>query len=316
MRNVYYIRFVLPTVFYVLVGMISEVRGQEVAWKDLLSRTHDLSPNYEVGDKDFYHMKTVYLEMSDSGTVANTSVLDGYFVREVTRIEKGKRFDRFVWKMVKRGGRPGRGEIRDYSVMDFTKNFQYELSIEDWTPEHLPFDLSSIPKTMEGWTFVVKLMDAHTFDVVLRLDDYQGTLACIGDTAVLPAEGVPVVMDFPPLFTDTHFTNAPFYTNFLGLTLYHGEPCAILSFRSDDCRVRLVVNMMDMKLPTDGVSYYFGEVFISLQTGRIQWGQIIERVDSITTAFVQAGTPMRQVTRREITLERMNRRAYEDLDLK
>ena len=297
---------VLPIIVFLVLGMSSNIYAQEVTLKDFLERSFNLKPKYKVGDKDFYHITTVYLTMNDSGRVAQTQALEGAYLRETIRIENDKQIDRFIWKHVSKGQRQGRGEIEEYAVMDFTKHFQYDFSIVDWEPEHFPVDLSSIPKTMEGWGFVVKLLDAHTFDVVARLEDYEGTLIYIGDTAVLPAEGIPVVMDFPPLFTDTHFTNAPFHTTFKGITLYDNEPCAILSFRSDDCQVRLVVNMMDMKLPTDGISYYFGEVFLSLESGKIMWGQIIERVDSITRAFVQAGTPMKQVVRREITLEKID----------
>jgi hypothetical protein len=168
---------------------------------------------------------------------------------------------------------------------------------------------------MEGWSFVVKLIDAHTFDAILRLDTYDSHLKVIGDRAKLPAEGVPVSMDFPPLFTDTFFINADFWTIFQGLTLYQDEPCAILFFRSDDSFVRMVVNMMDMKLPTDGVSYYWGTIYLSLDTGKIMRGIICERVDAITRSFIEAGKPMRQVVRREITLEKMDPAAYKTVSL-
>lgn len=302
----------LVNLYVIVVGMLSDVCAKEKFLKDSLQKPFELHPKYEVGEKDFYRMRTVYLTMNDSGSVAHTQVLDGYYSREVTRIQDGKQFDRLVWKYVRKGQSFGKGEIKKFEVMSFTQNFQYDFSAQEWEPHHFPVDLTPIPKTLEGWCFVVKLLDAHTFDAILRLDEYEETLACVGDTAHLPAEGVPVVMDFPPLFTDTHFTNAPFYTVFEGVTLYKGEPCAILAFRSDDSRVRMVVNMMDMKLPTDGVSYYWGKIYLSLETRRIAWGQILERVDSITTAFIQAGTPMRQVIRREITLERMDQSEYDD----
>ena len=307
------LRFILSLSLSISLQHASVLSTQETDLKSVLQKPYDLQPNYRVGDKEFYHIRTVYLEMNDSGRVANTRVLDGYFSREIMRIEAAERFDRFVWKYVKKGQSPGRGKIRGYEIIPFTRNFQYDMSIDEWKRQHFPVDLSPIPKTLEGWSFVVKLFDAHTFDVLVRWDGYDGNLTCVGDTAVMPEGDDPVAMDFPPLFTDTYFTTAPLYTSFQGFTLIKGEPCAILFFRSDDNSVRMVVNMMDMKLPTDGVSNYWGHVFVSLKTGRIVSAHLLERVDSITRAFGQAGTPMRQVILREITLERIEKTEYERL---
>jgi|GEM_PF-2099037 len=79
-------------------------------------------------------------------------------------------------------------------------------------------------------------------------------------------EGIPISMDFPPLFTETYFKNAPVDITFRGISLGGNELCAILAFRSDDCRVHMVANMNNMKIPIDGVSYYFGEIVLSLET--------------------------------------------------
>jgi len=304
-----------------LVLIIMTVMGpvqtfaQEPELKDFLKQPYLLSPKYKMGEKNFYHMQTVYLTMNDSGRVAQTQILDGYFIRECVGVEDGKHINRFKWKWVRKGQKQGKGKIETFQVMPYTVGFQYHLSIEDWEPDHFPVDLSSIPRTLEGWSFVVKLIDAHTFDAILRLDAYEKPLTVIGDRAILPAEGVPVAMDFPPLFTDTFFINADFWTTFQGLTLYQDEPCAILFFRSDDSFVRMVVNMMDMKLPTEGVSYYWGTIYLSLNAGKIMRGNISERVDAITQSFVEVGKPMRQVVRREITLERIDSAAYESISL-
>ena len=279
----------------------------ESKMKALLQKAYNLKPGYSVGDKDFYHIETIYLEMDEAGKVAQTIALDGCFSREVKSIEKGTRTDNFLWKCVKRGSSKGKKEINEYKILPFTKGFQYTFG--EWKPRRFPVDLSLIPKTMEGWRFVVKLIDAHTFDVIVNSDSYEEKLVHVGDSARLPGEGMPIAMDFPPLFTDTCFKNAPFSITFRGVTLHRDEPCAILAFRSDDCRVHLVVNMNNMKLPIDGVSYYFGEVLLSLEDRKIVWGKIIERVDSMTS-LPTLGTPMRQVIRREITLERMDRVEY------
>jgi hypothetical protein len=164
---------------------------------------------------------------------------------------------------------------------------------------------------MNGWLFVVKLMDAHTFDVITQWHAYDEPLTRINQTVYLPADDIAVNMDFPPLFTDTYFINAPFYTTFLGMTWYHKESCAIINFRTDDCSLGFVVNMMDMQLPTHGVSYYWGCIFFSLNTGKIEKAELYERVDTVT--WVESiGMSRRGITRREILLERISHNEFKD----
>ena len=301
--------------FGILMLLPSIIQAQEDELKLLLQKPFHFQPNYRVSDKDYYHMKTIYRTMNDSGRVANTQVFDGYFSREVTRMELEERFDHFEWKYVKKGQSLRKGEIKEFEIMSYTCNFQYDMSDKEWERHHFPIDFSSIPKTMEGWNFVVKLFDAHTFDVLMERHGFEGKLIHIGDKAYQPADDAPITMDFPPLFTDTYFTSARVDITFQGFSFVNGEPCAILLFQSDDNSVRMVVNMMDMKLPTEGVSYYWGQMFISLATGRLVSAYLLERVDSITQAFGgMVGKPMKQVVLREITIEAMDKSEYEGLE--
>lgn len=309
MRRIIIYVIVLAILFFMFFSSSCTVR-EENEMRSLLQRSFDLSTSSKLGDKDFYQIKTVYLEMDNAGEVAQTDVLQGYYSREAGRIEQGKRTDRFLWKYVKNRSRKGKGEVNEFTILLFTKDFQY--SFGEWTAERFPIDLSLVPKTMEGWKFVVKLIDAHTFNVIADFDSYKEKLVHVGDSTRLPGEGVPISINFPPLFTDTYFKNAPVYVTFRGITLYENEPCAILAFRSDDSRVHMVINMNNMKIPIDGVSYYFGEILLSLEARKIVWGEIIERVDSVTN-LPQLGPPMKHVTRREITLERMDREEFERL---
>ena len=298
-------QFIITLSGVLILGFASAVSAQKTDCTEMLSVSFDLSKTHRVGEKERYRMQTVYLDMNDSGRVAQTRILKGNLSRETIRVTGGKAVQRISWDDVRWGSRQGKGPVTDFDSRDFTEYFTYDFSPQEWEPHHFPVDVSSIPKTMDGWMFVVKLIDFHTFDAILRFDSYTGNIEVPGDTAFLPAEGVPVVMDFPPLFTDTYFINAPFYTTFLGVTLYRGESCAMLGFRSDDCTVKLTTHVMDRDLPTYGVSYYWGDLLISLNSGDLLLGHIHERVDSITSAFIEQGQPMRSVTRREITLERI-----------
>lgn len=313
MRKNYMNTVLLSISISILWGYFSTSWAQKDELIEILKKPFELTPAYRVGDKDLFHIRTVYLDMNDSGMVAQTRIVDGYYSREIAKIAQNKRYDRFVWKMVKIGQREGKGEISEYAALPYAANFQYEFSYAEIFPgSSFPIDFSSIPKTMEAWCFVVNAIDAHTFDIIIEPAKNKGIMKYVGDSAVMAADNIPIPIDFPPLFTESRFINGPVDFIFKGITLYKDHACAIIAFRSDESRVHMNVNMMDMKLPTDGISYYWGEIFFSLDSRRILWGQIIERVDMIT-ALVQLGKPMRHVTRREITLEQIEQADFDRL---
>jgi hypothetical protein len=286
----------------ILLFIYSCSPAKNISVTKLLQQSYDLRPEYRVGAKDFYRITTVYLDMDDYGRVSHRAVLEGDFSREIVSMQKEGHTEFFEWMCVKKGEQEGQGEITEYTALPYSKGFQYTFS--EWTREHFPVDLSSIPKSMEGWKFVVKLIDAHTFDVLANLNNYEGHLTQVGDSALLPASAIPVSMNFPPLFTDTYFTNADLTITFLGIALFQGEPCAILVFRSEKNGLHMVTNMNGMKFPSDGTSYYWGEIFLSLEDKKIVRGKIFERVDMVTS-LATLGAPVKHVTRREIILERM-----------
>ncbi|NIR50411.1 hypothetical protein GWO43_18035 [candidate division KSB1 bacterium] len=303
--------FIIAHVFMLLFCLVSNLLSQDGHLKNALQREYDLTLKYDFGDKDFYHIRTVYLEMNDTGKVAKTRLLDGGFSREVLRFKDSKRYDRFVWKHVKMGHKMGKSQVRETKVLPYSRDFRYEFSEKDMTPERFPVDVTSIPKTMEGYNFFVKLIDAHTFDVISNFANYEHGLSKIGQTAELPEQELQGIIDFPPLFTDTHFAQAPIFTTFQGITLYEGEPCAMLAYRSDDSRIHMTANMMDMKIPMDGTSYYWGEILMSLQRRKILRGTLFEHVVSITNLGNPA-KPIRNVIRREITLEKVTQEEFEN----
>ena len=281
-----------------------------VVWQKALNNAFPLNRTYAVGDKDFYHIKTIYREMDDSGNIAHTTVLDGYFSREIKKLTEARTSDFLIWKYVKTGEGKNIEDIKDYRILPFTEDFQYLF--EDWRPQQFPVDISTIPKTMDGWRFYVKLLDAHTFDVIGNRDNFKRESLKIGDHAIIVEEIFPVSMDFPPLYTDTYFINSPFTVTFHAITACSAEPSAILTFRSDGCRLHMKANINDMAFPSDGISSYWGEVFISLESGKILGGKILERVDLII-ALPQTKKTIKHVTLREIYLDKMKKEEFDRL---
>jgi hypothetical protein len=211
-------------------------------------------------------------------------------------------------KCVKTGEGKNIEDIKDYRVLPFTEDFRYLF--EDWRPQQFPVDISGIPKTMDGWRFYVKLLDAHTFDVIGNRDNFKGEFLRIGDDATIVEEMFPVSMDFPPLYTDTYFISSPFSITFHGITVCSDEPGAIITFRSDGCRLHMKANINSMDFPSDGVSSYWGEVCISLKTGKILAGKILERVDLVIT-LPQTKKAIKHVTLREIYLDKIKKAEFD-----
>ena len=293
---------ILMVEWFVLIFTLSCCADKKINLFSGLEEAFNLSPIQTVGRIDNYLITTVYLDMDDQGKVNRKTVLEGLFSRKILHIQKEKRIDAFKWKYVKKGERKGPGEISEYTVLPYSKDFQY--TFKDWKREHFPVDLSAIPKSMEGWRFVVLLIDAHTFDVLINTNLYKGSIANVGDSATLPSNSTPISIDFPPLFTDSYFIDTPVKITFQGITLYQKEPCAILAFRSDNNSVHMKTNMNNMTFSSDGTSYYWGEIFLSLKDRNLLKGKIIERVDLITN-LVTLNQPIKHVTRREITLQRI-----------
>jgi len=242
--------------------LISNLPAQKVQMESILGKVYDLAPKYAVGDKDFYHIRTTYLEMNDSGQVATTRIVDGYFSREILRFQDNKRYDRFVWRHVTIGERKGKGQVAEFKELPYAQDFQYDFLVSEITPEHFPVDIDSIPKTMEGYHFFVNLIDAHTFYIICNSQNYENNINKIGQTARLPGQDLQGFIDFPPLFTHTRFVQAPLFTTFQGITSCQNQPSAIFAFRCDDSRIDMVVNMMNMSFPSDGTSYYWGDYVV------------------------------------------------------
>jgi len=294
----------------VTLGAAACLRPPRAALVDWLNRPVEWTGHQRGGVHSYYRMTSVYTHLDASGAASEMQILEGFFQRSLGTGAPDQEGDRFAWKFVRLGSPGDDGRIEKWKVLPFTRDFTYVFG--RWTEERFPVDQTSIPKTMVGWQFFVKLLDAHTFDIIADPGNYDRRLERLGDSARLRGERLMVIMDFPPLFTDTYFVNAPFTTTLRGFTLFGGKPCLLLVFRSEDCRVRLVAAVNAMKLPTEGISSYHGEILLSMETGRVVWGKIRERVDMVSQ-IPNAPSPVRHATRREITLEEIGRPEFDSL---
>jgi hypothetical protein len=294
----------------VQAGIVAQpVRSQEIAMMNILVREYDLEARYKPGDRDYYYISTIYRSMNDTGRVSSTQKVEGWFSREIISTEPGGRVDYFQWKgahMIRMDG-SGAGKSESW---EFSRGFTYSISFQDLKPEQgFPIPKEGIPGTMDGWLFFVLAVDAHTFDVIASPDSYNGPLRKIGDRAVMDVEGIPVNMDFSPLFSDTYFINGPLSAWFTGITLSRNKPAALLSFRCDDSRLHMVTEAMNVKAVTEAASYYWGEVALSLTDLKISHGFLRERVDALINVPT-VELPMKRVNLREIEIRRLSQQEY------
>jgi len=288
--------------------------AQSQGMKSALQSEYDLTAKYKVGDIDFYRLRSLYLEMSDSGWVKTSTLLEGYYQREVVAVDSTEHTDRFIWKGVRVSERQGRGEFSDFSVLHYSKGYQSQFSVREISSEHFPADITSIPKTPQGFQFFVKLVDASTFDIIRQFESYGKPLTRIDQATSIPAEDLQGIIDFPPLYTNTRFQHSATIVIFRGITITNGIPCAIIEFREDNSHIHMTMNMMKMEFPSDGTSYYWGTILLSLETGKIVNATLLENVITMINLSPIA-PPTRSLVRRELTLETLDRRSYEGIEI-
>lgn len=293
-----------------LLVACSSLHSQEA--RSSLQREYDLKAQYAVGDKDFYHLRSLYLEMDDSGWVRKSFVLDGYYTREAVALDSKDHTDRFIWKGVRTSERQGRGKFTNYSVLPFSVGYECQFSASEVSGKHFPAGITAIPRTPQGFQFFVKLIDASTFDILRSFEHYGPPLTHIGQVTTIPAEDLQGIIDFPPLYTNTHFVHTATRVTFSGITLSKGIPCALIEFREDDAHIHMTMNMMNMKFPSDGTSYYWGTILVGLETGKIVGATLCEHVVTVIN-LAPAGPVTKSIVRRELTLETLDQEEYEQV---
>lgn len=247
---------------------------------DILNEEFDLRYRPQVGDTSFYRLDIVYRPLDDRGLPFNRENWRGTFRRVVDKVEdSGRVVETISWRNIQRRFVEGEGEFGAPETFDWAENISYSFSAEDGHEVVLDsLDVDSFPKDLHGWNVLLLCVDAHfEFDHV-RSEHHGaiGKLRQIGDSVVNPDHNRPFAIMFPPLIECPAFNKQDPRTSFMGLTMKHGEPCAVLGFEIGPSPFKMKFGEVDM----ESTSSFAGTVTQRLSDGAVEHGEFLEFVFS------------------------------------
>jgi len=236
-----------------------------------------LKLRYKVGETLHYRLIRDNINFKMDGTKSGEMKVVTYFTR--TRLKddsEGKVQERFTWKSF-RFGQAWADQTLKMNEFKPAENFSLVYSLnEDMAISK--FDFSSLPKTMEGFMFMILTWDAVTFDAsvrpteTLRIPDE----ARIGAEFREDREPHDFVFEFPPLVTDSKYTfSGKSWVRIAGLTSVRNIPCAVIEFGQSENRVEMNLQLKPMELKNRGFEHFWGKTYLSLEDGRVVRGELV-----------------------------------------
>jgi hypothetical protein len=280
-----------------------------------LAKDYDLSLSDQVGDVDYFRMKTIYYHGNHLGIMKDRDEVWGTFQREVLKVNQESFVARYTWKDVRLGHSSTlKEEITEWKPLSFAEGFMYEIDLQEPGFVLAPVDSTNIPKTLVGMQFWVKLMDAHSQFELLRTETHGSIsrIKKIGDRVSTPGANQGGGWDFPPLVTDSTFANGDYDTIFTGLSLVDGKTCAVLEYINADSRVSSKMQVTPkMKFDQDGTSNFWGHIYVDLKSGKLLKGDLYEYV-LVQIEGIPLSGQMRLFERRLIEIEKITKKQYEN----
>jgi len=268
-------------IVFVLGSKPVSLLGHQKEMADL-AKEYDLSLKDEQDNVDYYQMRTIYYHGNDLGIIQNRDEYIASFKREVLKIDQDAHLVKYIWKSSKSGhSNKPQGEIAEWKALSFSDGFTYQINF--LSPDYFlsSIDITPIPKDLVGMRFWVKIMDAHAQFELLRTEPHGAIskVKKIGDRIISPGANTTGGWDFPPLITDSHFTNGGYETIFTGICLLEGKKCAILEYINTDsilgCKTQLNPNMAFEQKAT---SNFWGHIYVDLESGKLIKGDLYEYV--------------------------------------
>jgi len=214
-----------------------------------------------------------------------------YFTR--TRLKddsEGRVQEKFTWKSF-RFGQTWTAQPLKMTEFKPADNFSLVYSVnEDMAISK--FDFSSLPRTMDGFMFMILTWDAVTFDASVRPTQtlHIPDEARIGTEFKESREPHDFVFEFPPLVTDSKYTfSGKSWVKIAGLTTVRNIPCAIIEFAESENRVEMNMHLKPMEFKNHGFEHFWGKTYLSLEDGRTVRGELVGPVVMIQD--IQAAGP-------------------------
>ncbi len=236
-----------------------------------------LKLRYKAGETLYYRLVRENFNFKMDGTKSGEMKVVTYFTR--TRLKddiEGKVQERFTWKSF-RFGQTWTAQPLKMNEFKPAEDFSLVYSVnEDMAISK--FDFSSLPRTMDGFMFMILTWDAVTFDASVRPTE---TLT-IPDEARIGAEfresrePHDFVFEFPPLVTDSKYTfSGKSWVKIAGLTTVRNVPCAIIEFAQSENRVEMNLHLKPLEIKTRGFEHFWGKTYLSLEDGRVVRGELV-----------------------------------------
>lgn len=314
MKNRKLFRIHLVTISLILIGL-SFLSCDSQNIETHFAKEYDLSLNDREGDVDYFRMKTIYYHGDHLGNMKDRDEVLGAFKREVLKSSRESFIVKCTWKDVRVGHSPSlKNEITKWNPLSFAEGFTYEIDL--CKPDFVlsSVDHTTIPKTLVGMRFWVKLMDAHAQFELLRTETHGSIsqIKRIGDRVSTPGAHQEGGWDFPPLVTDSNFANGDYDTMFTGLSMIDGKTCAILEYINADSRLSSKMQATPkMLFDQDGTSNFWGHIYVDSETGKLIKGDLYEYV-IVQIEGPPLTKPMRLFERRIIEIEKITQDQYEN----
>lgn len=280
-----------------------------------LAKEYDLSLKDKQGDVDYYKMRTIYYHGNSTGIIQNRDELISSFKREVLKVSKDSHTVKYIWKSSKFGHSTSPyGEIMKWEALSFSDGITYQINF--LSPDYFlsTVDIKPIPKTLVGMKFWVKIMDAHAQFELLRTES-GGNISQLkktGDRVASPGAEQTGGWDFPPLITDSHFTNGGYETIFTGLCLLKGKKCGVLEYVNTDSKLSCKTQLNPASVfDQEGTSNFWGHIYVDLESGKLIKGDLYEYVVVQIKNPVFFPQPLRLFERRLVEIWKIQEEEFE-----
>ncbi len=312
-RNI--IIFIIVFIISVLIASATGPNllfGSELA-EDELMKEHDLTFKDKKGDIDFYAMRSVYYHGNSIGITQNREEFLCSFQREVLKVTDYSLMVRYTWKKFKAGMGKGKNEeITEWKTYSFSDGVSYEIDLN--CPNYLDaVDYEPIPKTMLGMKFVVNIMDAHAQFDLLRNENNGNIskLKKVGDRITANDAHKSSSWDFPPLITESDFTNGDYETFFTGIGIADGKKCAVLEYINTESKLKNKTQISpNMTMKMEGITNFWGHIYVDLESSKLIRGDLYEYV-VVTGTSSLTGT-IRLSERRLVEIKKITREEFQE----
>lgn len=248
-----------------------------------------LSLRYDVGETLCYRLvrHTTLFGMNGSKSGEHKAV--AYFTR--TRLEndgRGRVSERFTWESFAFGQSMDPSSPAGLTYLKEAEGFSLVCSVHD-EDMLLKFDFSSLPRTLEGFWFMVMAWDAVTFDGPVRAQEHFlfPDEAFIGESFEGTRGAYDFEFEYPPLVTDSKYTfSGENHSRLLGVGAVRDIPCAIVEFSYAENDIFMNFDIAPVKLNIRGFEHIWGKTYLSLENGSIVKGELVAPIAQVQDMYL------------------------------